>query len=141
MGTRGPIPKRSTERRRRNTPAAGEITKSAGSKRVPVPRADPDWHPLARRWYNALSRSGQARFYEPSDWAFAYSLADDLSYYKSAERRSGQMLASIYAGMERLLTTEGDRRRASLELERPGEAEEAPAGVTALDDYRAALGG
>ena len=142
MGSRGPVPKRSDQRRRRNQPAAGEITKAAGSRRVPVPRADPKWHPLARRWYNALSRSGQAAFYEPSDWAFAYSLADDLSYYKKSSKRSGQMLTAIYAGMERLLTTEGDRRRASLELDRGQEDDEYEnAAVVAIVEYQRRLSG
>ncbi|WP_201790394.1 hypothetical protein [Prescottella equi] len=100
------------------------------------PAGDPRWHPIAAALWEALGESGQAQFYEPSDWAFAFSLMDDLSYYKSAERRSGQMLQSIYSAFERLLVTEGDRRRARVELERADSAPVDDENVAIMDDYR-----
>lgn len=124
MGNRGPIPKRKTELNGHRSRAEldGEtVTTAAGADRVPVPAAARDWHPIAKRLWNAMKQSGQARFYEPSDWAYAYSLMDDLSYYKNGSKRSGQMLASIYSAMEKLLITEGDRRRVQIELSRPGD--------------------
>ncbi len=106
---------------------------------VKVPNADRNWHPIAKRLWDALKSSGQSDFYQNSDWAFAYSLCEDLSYYKKAGKRSGQMLQTIYSAFERLLVTEGDRRRVRIELHEP-EPEEQSAAVLAIADYRKELG-
>lgn len=142
--TTGPVPKRSTERRRRNKPEGAEVTSVpvAELPTVECPPADETWHEIARDWYNSLAKSGQAIFYEPSDWAHARYVAEAMSRGLQASRFSAQLFAAVSAAMTELLTTEGARRRARLEIERgkPGEKEK-PAGVTALDDYRSALGG
>lgn len=117
MGDRGPVPKRSEDSHRRRPPAQ-PILRAPGADDVPIPEADPDWHPIASDLYRSLAASGQARFYEPSDWMFAYSLMDDLSSYKKQTRRSSQMLATILSGLSSLLVTEGDRRRVQIELSR-----------------------
>ena len=140
----GPVPKRSSERRRRNKPEGVEVTS------VPVPEpelvecppADESWHQIARDWYDSLAKSGQVVFYEPSDWATAKYVAEAMSRGLQGSRFSAQLFAAVSSAMTELLTTEGARRRARLEIERgkPGESEK-PAGVTALDDYRTALGG
>lgn len=116
------------------------VTKAPGALEVPVPEPDEGWHPIARGWYEALAESGQSRFYEPSDWAAAQYAAEAMSRNLEAGRFSAQMFAAVWSAMNDLLTTEGDRRRVRMELQRPtaGEGNE---GVTVLDDYRAALGG
>lgn len=112
------------------------------SRPVKIPRADPEWHPIATMLWNSLKVSGQADFYEQSDWAFAYSLCEDLSLYKKPSvskdgeeyfKRSGQMLQTIYSAMERLLVTEGDRRRVRIELHEPEQNTEDEAGAVVLD--------
>jgi hypothetical protein len=108
-------------------------------KPVKIPNADRDWHPIARRLWDSLKTSGQSDFYQNSDWAFAYSLCEDLSYYKKSGKRSGQMLQTIYSAFERLLVTEGDRRRVRVELNEP-ETEQDSAAVLAIADYRQELG-
>ena len=109
MGTRGPVPKRTESRQRRNAPEV-ETIKAAGADDVAQPSPDPDWHPIAARLWHSLGESGQSRFYEPSDWAVAYSLMDDLSHYKASSKRSGQMLATIMSALSSLLVTEANRR-------------------------------
>jgi hypothetical protein len=98
--------------------------------------------------WKSLIDSGQSDFYQQSDWAFAYSVCEDLSMYKNPlltkdgeeyHKRSGQMLQTIYSAMERLLVTEGDRRRVRIELEEPQE-ETTSAAVIAIADYQAELG-
>jgi hypothetical protein len=54
---------------------------------------------------------------------------------------NGQYVAALNSLMGGLLTTEGDRRRARMELERKKPAQITSAKVTALDDYRSAFGG
>ncbi|MBF6063027.1 hypothetical protein IU500_12375 [Nocardia terpenica] len=131
----GPVPKRSDQRRRRNK---NSITKSAAGRCFEAPEPDEHWHPIARRLWEALTVSGQAQFYEASDWALAFSLMDDLSVYKSTAKRSAQMLQTIYSAFERLLIAEGDRRRVRLELERDTDDPEQVAKVAIMDRYRKA---
>jgi hypothetical protein len=142
MGRNGPVPKRAAERRRRNKPEGGEITSvPAPAGVVECPPADPAWHPIARRWYESLAGSGQALFYEPSDWATAQYVAEAMSRGLQASRFSAQLFAATMAAMTELLTTEGARRRARMEIERSDAEKEQAASVTALDAYRDALGG
>jgi hypothetical protein len=139
----GPVPNHSDDlarprERKGGGPNAAPI--STGERRpVVIPRADPNWHKIAKMMWDAMKKSGQDDYYQQSDWAYAYSLCDDLTYYKNADRRSPEMLKAINTAMERLLLTEGDRRRARIELNEP-EPETEPASVTAIADYKAELG-
>ena len=74
----GPVPKRSDVRRRVNKPEI-EIATGGRGARVPIPAVDPEWHPIAARWFEALGESGQSEFYEPSDWAHAFLLTSVMS--------------------------------------------------------------
>lgn len=136
MGERGPIPKRSDQRRRRNEPEGG-IDQIPGASDVTVPEPKEHWLPIAVEWYASLAESGQSDFYEPSDWAFAAFVAELMSTAMATGRLNGQLITAIMSGMTELLTTEGARRRARVELEREtGEAdpahEHAVATITAL---------
>lgn len=101
----GPVPKRSSQRRRKNKqdgppPKSGrgsgrdEWSAYARSIGIDVPdgasRAEiieavaeggvtDGLHPLAREWFESLSLSGQSAFYEPSDWAMARVVAESIS--------------------------------------------------------------
>lgn len=145
----GPIPNLQADLARPRERRGGDVVPvTKGERRsVSVPHADPEWHPIARKMWDSLKTSGQAEFYQQSDWAFAYSLMDDLSFYKKPyttadgheyHKRSGQMLAVIYQSLGNLLVTEADRRRLRLELHEPEEEQE-DAALVAIDDYRADL--
>jgi hypothetical protein len=141
----GPIPKRSDQRRRRNAPEPGqEIRTLSVAGEVKPPPASQDWHPVARRWYLSLRTSGQANYYEPSDWAYAYILAEMMTQgfekgWGGQADASGIPPAAVLSGMASLLTTEGDRRRARLEIEREAEKPKL-ATVTPANAYRDRLG-
>jgi hypothetical protein len=145
MGVRGPIGKRSEERMgHRAKDEADSITKApsgAPADLDDVPQASGRWHPTARRWYESLPKSGQSQFYEPSDWAMAHYAAELMSRLLREDRLNGQAIAALDGLMARLLSTEGDRRRARIELTRKPAAGETSSSVTVLDDYRAAFGG
>lgn len=162
MGERGPVPKRSDQRRRTNKPAkpvtkapSKRAAKGSAPKTSATHRPDPKWHPVAKRWFSSLARSGQSAFYEPSDWAAAFVIAESISRELHPQPvvdgdgnvtmvsfpPKGASLAAWLKGMSSLLVTEGDRRRASLELQRPGAGEEASADVSELDEYRRRLQG
>lgn len=154
-GAGGPPPKRSDQRRRRNAPAAGEPESAPGGE-VVVPDADPGWHPVALRWFESLKSSGQSRFYESSDWGLAFLLAESMSRELNDQPivvgkgpdatvemhkvpPKGASLAAWLKGMTALLVSEGDRRRAALELQRPQpepRGGEEDGSVTILDSWR-----
>lgn len=139
----GPVPKRSDQRRRRNKSDGPELVKARGGAAPEMPPAEADWHPIAARWYTSLADSGQAQFYEASDWATAHYLAEAMSRNLNSGRFSAQLFAAVLSGMTDLLTTEGARRRARVELEREpaGEDPREVARVTLMENYRKAAGG
>lgn len=141
MGARGPVPNREADLARpRSRKGSDQQPVTKGQMRsVRWKQADPEWHQIAKDVYNGCKNSGQADFYQQSDIALLYSLCDDLSYYKSSSKRSGQMLQSIYSAMERLLVAEGDRRRVRIELHAPEQQTESAA-VLAIADYKNDLG-
>lgn len=133
MGTRGPIPERAENRRRRNKTNTQSDTVFG---EVEVPPADDNWHPIAFDWYTSLIKSGQSKYFEPSDWMAAQLLAHEMTRMLAA-RCSANMFAAVWSAMGDLLTTEGERRRARLEITRKTAAPAAPlAVVTSLDRYR-----
>lgn len=147
MGARGPIGKRSEERMgHRSKEEQDSVTKapSGAPEDLPdLPDPSPSWDPIAADWYLSLRKSGQAAFYQPSDWAVARYAAELMSRVLDCSERgpNGQLVAALNSVMSSLLTTEGDRRRARMELERKKPAPQGGAKVTALDDYRSAFGG
>jgi hypothetical protein len=107
------------------------------AKTVEIPAPESTWHPIARDWYLSLGQSGQSQFYEPSDWQYARYIAEAMSRnLKQRQKFSAMLLSAVQSGMTDLLTTEADRRRVRLELERGGTPDTKPAGVTAIADYR-----
>ncbi|GHF03633.1 hypothetical protein [Streptomyces morookaense] len=137
------MPKRSSERRRRNKDNDGPTLIRAASAPglVSWPDPDPDWHPVAADWYASLAASDQSRFYEPSDVAVARYVAEATSRTLHSSRFSAQLFAAVSSAMTDLLTTEGGRRRVRVELERSATEEAVSAGVTVLEMYRNALSG
>lgn len=152
LGERGPVPKRSGQRRRRNK---GDEPAKAEAGKVTRPAPDDNWHATARLWYESLAESGQSVFYEASDWATAYLLAESISRDLKPQvvgvneqtgepvfaviPMKGASLAAYLKAMTALLVTEGDRRRARLELERPKSDDEETGdsvGVSYMDDFR-----
>lgn len=82
---------------------------------------DPNWHESARFLWDTCLESGQIAYYQNSDLAMLWTLCDDLSYAKRARVRSGQLLQTIYSALNPLLLTEGARRAARIELQKPSE--------------------
>lgn len=150
MGVRGPIPAREQELARPRERKGADIAPVTRGVLMPVkiPTADKDWHPIAKRFWKSLKTSGQSAYYQDSDWAFAYSLCDDLSMYKKPQvardgteyyKRSPEMLKAILSAMASLMVTEGDRRRVRLELHEPDDGTN-DAELYAIEGYKAALG-
>lgn len=139
MGTRGPVPKRSEDRHRRNSPAP--VSAPSVSQGAPQPRGSSSWSPAAKRIWKSLGKSGQARFFEPSDWAYAQFVMEEMTRYQDGERQNGQVLTAILSSLTSLMLTEGDRRRVGIELARPSnDGDGEPAKVEVMDKWRQRLG-
>lgn len=135
MGTRGPVPKRSTQRAGHRTKAEQPtVIKRRGPVEMPPP--EPHWAPAAKEWYEALAASGQSEYFEPSDWAYARILAQLLSLQLTSSRPSSEMMKALLAAMGNLGTTEADRRRMRIEVERAVEQHGKSAELAVLEDYR-----
>ncbi len=156
MAARGPVPKRSTQRRRTNV-KPDDISTAPGTPDVAAPAADEAWHPVAKMLYASLAESGQSSFYEPSDWAVAYlvceSISMDLREQVVGVTPSGQAvmgtiplkgasLGAYQRAFTSLLMTEGDRRRAQVELTKPQQADpDEVRGSATITDLQSRLGG
>ncbi|ERB55495.1 hypothetical protein N806_31265 [Rhodococcus sp. P27] len=117
-GTRGPVPKRSDQRVRRNKDDVPiDTVEAIGVVEVPeLGFADP--HPLIVDLYRSLSESAQARYYEPSDWQYARLTLHFADQLVKSSRPSAQLLTAVNQSLTDLLVSEGSRRRVRLEVER-----------------------
>lgn len=139
MGVKGPIPKRSEERVRRNVDEVPIDTVPAIGP-VEVPELGiPKPHPLIVDLYESMKNSAQSKYYEPSDWATARVTFHFLNKQLRSTKPSAQMLASLFSQMTSLLLTEGDRRRVRIEVERNQNQPDAKV-VSIADHFKQQLG-
>lgn len=140
----GPVPYRSEElSRERDANRGDRPTLTKGTMRsVQIPAADDEWHPTAKRLYQSLQESGQSDFFQNSDWAYAWSLCEDVSVMKNQQIYSGKLhaesLKGIYSALSNLMFTEADRRRMRIELMEE-KTEEKTVGEDIAAGYRANL--
>lgn len=135
----GPVPKRSDQRRRRNKPGGPELVKiDVTSPAREAPETPGGWHPLVKDWFESLKLSGQAVFYQPSDWVSAKIAGQVLSdALLSGEPLKANLLSEFNKMAADLMTTEGQRRRLRVELTNRGKkAEQGGGQAAALDEYR-----
>ncbi|AJD82422.1 hypothetical protein SHEEN_2 [Mycobacterium phage Sheen] len=124
-GTRGPIGKRSDQLIRRNKPDT-PVTKLPVSGVVKQPPLGiPDAHPIITQLWDSLRNSAQARYYEPSDWAYARMALHFANKLIWSDKPNGQILATVNSMFTGLLISEGDRRRVQLEIERNADGKDA----------------
>lgn len=158
MGARGPAPKRADQRHGHRSEADQDAITKASAGEVEIPEPDKNWHPIAKRWFAGLAKSGQSVFYEQSDWDFAYLVAESLSRdlkpqvigmnpetgkpVRATIPLKGASLSAYLKAFTDLLMTETARRRAGVELERTGKGDSEEAGdVSWIDDARRRLRG
>ena len=129
----GPVPKRASQRRRRNHVVVDRIP-VRGS--VEAPPLDLEGvHPLAAAMYEALAKSAQAIYMEPSDWEYARWAAFVQS--KAAQRPTAMMVLAVDKMLSNLMVTEAERRRVRVEIDRTRHDEDEAAAVGSLTDIQA----
>lgn len=115
----GPVPKRSDQRVRRNKDDVPVEKLVTDGTPVAAPKMDiVQPHPLITEMWESMKNSAQARYYEPSDWAFALVQFHFLNQQLWSGKPSAQMMATLNTALTSLLLTEGDRRRVRMEVER-----------------------
>ena len=150
-GARGPIPKRDEERVRRNIPDNPTTTIPVIGTVVIPDLGDVSFggetHPIIEEMYESMKVSAAVKFFEPTDWTYArltlLTLNQELIAAKQQGRPIGAMkLSAINQMLSALLLTEGDRRRARLEIERaPADSVGKVLDVTDMLRQRLASGG
>lgn len=124
----GKVQKKANEKVGHYQPVSGDA-RPGMLKPVRRPNADrKNWHPRATAWYDSLSESGQADYFQNSDWAQAKIIADMLTHaYSMGFMRQAQFMDTIMSAMAKLGTTEADRRQLlRLELEHEAEVKDGP---------------
>jgi hypothetical protein len=128
MGTRGPIPKRSDLRmghpHEAQNPADVTRVQLSGVVEPPELGFEPD-HEIVTEIWEAVKLSGQAIFYEPSDWVmFKFWLQRvDETLEMQGKRGYATMLDVVASQLSQFNLTEGDRRRVKMEIDRSGQSE------------------
>lgn len=143
MGSRGPAGKRSDQQMGHRTQAEkADVTKVAMKGPVDIPELGFEAHELVTSLYHSLAQSGQAKFYEPSDWQYARIIMSQLNDYLSQEKKSPTMFGEIMSALTSLMLTEGDRRRLKMEIDRSDNSEqEAKAKEDRMAQFRLLAGG
>lgn len=115
----GPAPKRDAERTRRNVPESG-AARHGQLRPTASFNADKSWHKRAVALFDSFKTSGQADFFQDSDWVTLKIACDMLTQYY--ERPKAMDMQNIWSMLSSLGVTEGTRRQVlRVELERPVE--------------------
>lgn len=118
--TRGPIPKRSTERTRRNTTnSSGIAVKKGEATPVSWPHPAKDWEKPVKDFYQGAKKSGFSAFYQQSDVQWIWLACDELNKYRAQGGGAMKLQAVLSMFGQGLGLDEGARRRMQVELEFP----------------------
>lgn len=128
------VPKRDDKRRNKATRKADKIYAEGGVEQPEPPAA---WGLMAKEWYRSLEDSAQAEFYEPSDWQTAIVAGWLLDEWMNTRRAT--TMGEFRMLCSQLMATEGERRRARLEIHRNAPDEDKK-GAVAVSEYKARLG-
>lgn len=115
----GPVPKRSEDRvRTHQSDIATEKLEVYGEVVVPPLNMPFEAHSMVVDFYDSLVISGQARYFEPSDWEYARIVCFILQTIVTSPKPSSEMFKAWQTAASNLLVTEGDRRRLRIEIAR-----------------------
>jgi hypothetical protein len=108
-----------------------------GAPRLPARQANGmAWPARTKKWWSAISRMPHCVLWAETDWEYAVDTAQVHAQFSAGDMR----MAAELRNREKLLGNTFDARRdLRIRYVDPNRPEE-PAGVTSLDDYRAALG-
>ena len=137
MGGRGPVPKKDSMKVGKDTRGGAAEVVQIDTPLAAQPEPSEAWNPIATRWYESLAESGQALYYQSSDWQHAWIVAEIISSvfddHEEGKKYPAMLLQTLFGEMTNLMTTEGSRRRLRLEIEREKQSDTAEtAAVTSI---------
>jgi hypothetical protein len=142
MGVRGPIPIKKEMLRGHHAKDDNKVTTLKTPAKAPDlvwSKADPKWIPAVKRLYQSLQDSAMAITYQPSDVCLAFVACDILNtgltlINPRTGSPNGVLLQTAMAALVRLGTTEGDRRRLGIEIEK--QQPDKDVRIAIMDEYR-----
>lgn len=119
--------KRDNDKTSRSQPLSG-APRHGEMREVKIPGVPSEWHPRAKSWYRSLKTSGQADYFQNSDWQQALMAGDLITFIwngKFLVRGSAMMMSELSTMLGQLGTSEGARRQIMrVELDVPIEQED-----------------
>ena len=131
----GPPPKRAAQRRRRNAPAShGQATPTDPQPASPPPtELGFDAHPLIVGLWETLHHSVEPKFYSAADWQrVRLELHYGNQLMLSGKTPGAQAWSAFQAGLNTLLVSPADKRRAGIEMKPVGVDEDEAAADRAV---------
>lgn len=116
----GPIPKRSTERTRRNAQGEDGLTVKKGEA-LPYawPEPNPEWDEVVTDFYNSFKLSGMAYYYQQTDVQWIFIGCEEMHKYRTGRGSAMHLQAILSIFNQDLGVTEGSRRKIKIELDKP----------------------
>lgn len=139
----GPMPKRSSERTRRNVENDAGITLKKGEARGVTEWPEPavEWHDAVKRMYRSFSESGMAGFFEQTDVEMCWIACEGLQAWYVGGKRSANQFEFVTGLLSKLGATEGERRRMRIELEQQEQTQtEEEATIASIAAFKAKTG-
>lgn len=118
--SRGPIPKRASERTRNNKTGEDGLEIVRGVA-LPYEWTDPsfDWEQPIQRYYLSFQKSGMAAFFQQTDVEQLWMACEWMNRQWASGRPSAMILQEAMKMTDGLGATEGERRRLKIELDKP----------------------
>lgn len=135
--SRGPIPKRASERTRNNKTATDGLELVKGDA-LPYTWTDPsfDWEKPVQRYYMSFQQSGMAAYYQQTDVETLWMACEWMNRQYASGRPSAMILGEVNKMLDGLGATEGERRRLKIELEKPKEEDDGSEKLAAVTDIQ-----
>lgn len=135
----GPPPKPDSKRRRENKPASYGLAEpiQAGKAAQQPKELGFVAVPLIRSMWKALGTSVEAQFFSAADWErVRMELHFANKVVKSTGRPSATCWSAVQSGLNDLLISPADKRRAGIELKKAAEDPDEVAAVVQLATYQ-----
>ena len=113
----GPVPKRSSERVRRNKVEPPAKIRAVGEVAIPELGIE-DPHPRVAGLWVAQHQSAQRQFMEPSDWEHFKLTLEFLDRQLKSSRFNANLVAVVESMLGKHGVAEGHRRQLRIEVER-----------------------
>ena len=137
---RGPVPKRSEDRRRANKPESQGSAVTAFGEAGERPEAlGFEAHSIIERLWDVLAVSAEAKFYSAADWERVRLELWFGNTILTGDKVGAMAWATFQSGLSELLISPADKRRAGIELKPPVADPDEEAAVVQLAQYQAAL--